>query len=66
MIFLLSASGMSLSNKLSSVSLKYPYPLFECFINNLCGVQAVGHLLQRVLGSDTFYVPSFQVFDSCR
>ena len=66
MIFLLSASGMSLSSELSSVLLKvshlvarYTLPFILTFYSLLiihysCGVQAGGHLLKRKLGSHTF------------
>ena len=60
MIFLLSVSGYSLSNELSSVLLKvshlvarYILPLNVLFITS-CQVQAGGYLFKRVLWSDTF------------
>ena len=60
--FLLSASGMSLSNKLSSVLLKvfhlvarYIVPFMWMFYLLLdAEYKQGGHLLKRVLGSDTF------------
>ena len=57
MIFLLSASGLSLSNELSSMLLKVSHlvarinvPVIWIFLlTTSCGVQAGGHLLKRVL-----------------
>ena len=57
MIFLLSASGVSLSNELSSVLLKvshlvarYAIPYLNVLLITSSRVQAGGHLLKRVLG----------------
>ena len=52
MIFLLSASGMSLSNEYSSKILRILY--LNVLLITSCGVQAGSHLLKKVLGSDTF------------
>ena len=60
MIFLLSASGMSLSNELSSVLLKVShlvsnklYSLFECLIIYFMWSTSRGHLFLSA-GYDTF------------
>ena len=74
MTFLLSASGMPLSNESSPLLLKvisfgskiYHTLNLNVLLITASGVQAGGHLLKRVLGADTFEVSSFQVFVCCR